>query len=286
MAFLDDIDKKLTNLGQGAIQKTKEVTDSAKLSSSIKNLEGQKKEAMAELGAISYRKWRESGENAGPEEAGVIARIDEMERQLSDLRGQLQRVKGVIFCPNCHAQISPDSAFCNVCGAKIEHPAPAPAPAAAPQNQNVCRYCGAPLEPDQLFCVNCGKKIEKEEPAPGPQTAPEPTPAPEPKPAPEPIPAPEPQPAPEPIPQPIPEPIPAPQPQPAPQGATCPNCGAEVGAGQGFCIMCGTPLKKDQPSGGPAVDSSQPPHTKICPNCGKVLADHLSFCTSCGTKLN
>ena len=30
MAFLDDIDKKLTNLGQGAIQKTREMTDSAK----------------------------------------------------------------------------------------------------------------------------------------------------------------------------------------------------------------------------------------------------------------
>ena len=64
MAFLDDIDKKLTNLGQGAIQKTREMTDSAKLSGALKNLEGQKKDVLADLGAISYRKLKESGEEA------------------------------------------------------------------------------------------------------------------------------------------------------------------------------------------------------------------------------
>ena len=248
MAFLDDIDKKLTNLGQGAIQKTKEVTDSAKLSSSIKNLEGQKKDAMADLGAICYRKCRESGKESDPEEAGVIARIDELERQLSDLRGQLQRVKGVIFCPSCHAQISPDSAFCNVCGAKIEHPAPAPAP--TPQSGEVCHNCGAPIEPDQVFCVNCGTKIERKEPIPEPQ--------------------------------PVPEPAPTQQ-----SGAVCPNCGAEIGAGQGFCIMCGTPLKKEQAGDNLERETApQQPGTKICPTCGKVLPDHLAFCTACGTKLS
>ena len=115
MAFLDDIDKKLTNLGQGAIQKTREMTDSAKLSGALKNLEGQKKDVLADLGAISYRKLKESGEEAGPEESGIIARLDELETQIADLRGQIQRVKGVIFCPNCHAQIAQDSMFCNVC---------------------------------------------------------------------------------------------------------------------------------------------------------------------------
>ena len=105
MAFLDDIDKKLTNLGQGAIQKTREMTDSAKLSGALKNLEGQKKDVLADLGAISYRKLKESGEEAGPEESGIIARLDELETQIADLRGQIQRVKGVIFCLNCHAQI-------------------------------------------------------------------------------------------------------------------------------------------------------------------------------------
>lgn len=268
MAFLDDIDKKLTNLGQGAIQKTREMTDSAKLSGALKNLEGQKKDVLADLGAISYRKLKESGEEADPEESGIIARLDELETQIADLRGQIQRVKGVIFCPNCHAQIAQDSMFCNVCGAKIEHPAPAPAPE-PPQGGEVCSNCGAPVEPDQAFCVNCGSKIE--------HTAPAPEPIPEP--VPEPVP--EPEPIPEPIPEPEPEPIPIPEP---PKGPTCPNCGAEINPGQGFCIICGTPLKKE-PAPGPENHGPQP-GTKVCPNCGKVLAEHLSFCTSCGTKLN
>ena len=268
MAFLDDIDKKLTNLGQGAIQKTREMTDSAKLSGALKNLEGQKKDVLADLGAISYRKLKESGEEAGPEESGIIARLDELETQIADLRGQIQRVKGVIFCPNCHAQIAQDSMFCNVCGAKIEHPAPAPAPV-PPQGGEVCSNCGAPVEPDQAFCVNCGSKIEHTAPAP------------EPIPIPEPVSEPEPIPIPEPVPEPEPEPIPIPEP---PKGPTCPKCGAEITPGQSFCIICGTPLKKEP---APAPENHAPqPGTKVCPNCGKVLADHLSFCTSCGTKLN
>ena len=282
MAFLDDIDKKLTNLGQGAIQKTREMTDSAKLSGALKNLEGQKKDVLADLGAISYRKLKESGEEAGPEESGIIARLDELETQIADLRGQIQRVKGVIFCPNCHAQIAQDSMFCNVCGAKIEHPAPAPAPV-PPQGGEVCSNCGAPVEPDQAFCVNCGSKIEHTAPAPEPIPIPEPVPEPEPIPIPEPVPEPETEPIPEPMSEPEPEPEPIPIPEP-PKGPTCPNCGAEITPGQSFCIICGTPLKKEP---APAPENHGPqPGTKVCPNCGKVLADHLSFCTSCGTKLN
>ena len=70
MAFLDDIDKKLTNLGQGAIQKTKEVTDSAKLSSSIKNLEGQKR--------MRWRIWEQFViENVGKAEKKMIRKRQE-----------------------------------------------------------------------------------------------------------------------------------------------------------------------------------------------------------------
>lgn len=50
MAFLDDIDKKLTMLGQGAIQKTREVSDTARISASIRNLENQKKGLSGKFG--------------------------------------------------------------------------------------------------------------------------------------------------------------------------------------------------------------------------------------------
>ena len=59
MAFLDDIDKKLTMLGQGAIQKTREVSDTARISASIRNLENQKKDYLVNLGLIFCGKHRE-----------------------------------------------------------------------------------------------------------------------------------------------------------------------------------------------------------------------------------
>ena len=54
MAFLTDLDKKISMLSQGAIQKTKEVTDTAKMSSQIRTLEAQKKEALEQLGKFYY----------------------------------------------------------------------------------------------------------------------------------------------------------------------------------------------------------------------------------------
>ena len=54
MMFLDDFDRKFTMIGQGAIQKTKEVTDTAKNAGMIKNLEVQKMECFSELGKLFY----------------------------------------------------------------------------------------------------------------------------------------------------------------------------------------------------------------------------------------
>ena len=44
MAFLDDLDRKETSLGQGGKQKSKKVTESVKLKSALKTLGKPKKE--------------------------------------------------------------------------------------------------------------------------------------------------------------------------------------------------------------------------------------------------
>lgn len=48
-------------------------------------------------------------------------------------------------CPNCHAEIDADSAFCGSCGQKLPE-------------QSFCKNCGNPLETDAAFCPNCGAK--------------------------------------------------------------------------------------------------------------------------------
>ena len=48
-------------------------------------------------------------------------------------------------CPNCHAEIDADSAFCGSCGQKLPE-------------QIYCKNCGNPLEAGAAFCPNCGSK--------------------------------------------------------------------------------------------------------------------------------
>lgn len=161
MAFLEDLDKKLTMLGQGAIQKTKEVTDSAKLSSAIRNLEIQQKDAYGELGVIYYKERKEDKEGITPAAEEVIRRIEELQQQISARKEEMLKAKGTIFCPNCNTEIPGNSLFCNVCGTKIERQAAPNIPLRA--TGRVCGNCGAPLDEGQEFCIMCGKPAMKKE---------------------------------------------------------------------------------------------------------------------------
>lgn len=218
MAFLDDFDKKLTTLGQGAIQKTKDVTDSAKLSSAIKSLEVQKKDAFSALGAIYYSVHKQYGGSVGKEADQVIRRIAELEQQIMEKKDQIKKIKGTIYCPNCNAEVPAKSTFCNICGSRIEVQNPfnmlgqgAPAipfqiigaaDAGGAYVGQKCTQCGANLSEGQFFCTNCGKKVETD--TVSLQMTKE-TAAPEEK-------------------------------------EFCTNCGAEVQKTQRFCTVCGMKL--------------------------------------------
>ena len=206
MAFLDGFDKKLTMLGQGAIQ-----TDSAKLSSALKTLETQKKEAFSELGSMYYEIYKQFGGSVGEEAAAVIKRIEEIEQQIFEKKDQMQKVKGVIYCTNCNAEIPVGSAFCNICGSKVEAQNTMNYQMAAEVQQNtgkICGHCGYPLEEGQLFCTNCGTKVleikMESESA-------------------------------------VEEDIPSDMEE--SHTVICPSCGSEVGETQRFCTACGTRLE-------------------------------------------
>lgn len=51
---------------------------------------------------------------------------------------------GMIVCPNCRAQLSAGSKFCNNCGAKLN---------------SKCPSCGADIAQGSLFCSECGQKL-------------------------------------------------------------------------------------------------------------------------------
>ena len=124
MAFLDDIDKKITLWGQGAIQKTKEVSDTAKLTNAIRMLETQKKECLTEIGRLYYEECVEKDhlntEGFAELVNSHVTEIRRIDLEMQEKRNQVSQIKGVIYCTNCHAEIPQNSAFCNNCGTKVE----------------------------------------------------------------------------------------------------------------------------------------------------------------------
>ena len=80
-----------------------------------------------------------------------------MNAEILQNQEKIKEIKGIGKCANCGADVSPNSAFCNSCGAPIVQ--------AKPVNPTVesakfCTVCGSPVPAGNLFCVHCGSRIE------------------------------------------------------------------------------------------------------------------------------
>lgn len=265
MAFLDDIDRKISRLGQGAIQKTKEVSDTAKISTAIRGLEVQRKDYMTSLGEMYYMLYRQYGGEVTGELKNIILQIQSVETELEQQKEQMQRIKGVIYCPNCNSEIMKNSAFCNVCGAKIVQQS---VPISNSLPGNTCRQCGAPVREGQSFCVNCGAKVEQQINEPDVEGQ-------------------------EKVQSVIQRDV---------KNGRCPSCGAEVTKGQAFCIMCGAKMEIDRSDSVADIRVEEPDESLIyaadaerteendrkkyvCSECGQELEANQKFCTNCGKNI-
>ena len=56
----------------------------------------------------------------------------------------------------------------------------------------------------------------------------------------------------------------------------CPNCGAEVPAGQKFCSNCGNAIAQAE---APAASAA------VCPTCGEPVEPGTKFCSKCGSPI-
>ena len=150
---------------------------------SMTPLESEKKDLMARLGEIYYKKCKESG-NVTAEEAEILEKIARLDQEMP---GEDAEYQGSV-CPGCGAPVEPDQVFCVNCGIRLveddavtemhlESDTPKPgnvcphcgAPvnddqdmhleSDTPKPGNVCPHCGAPVNDDQDFCIMCGTRL-------------------------------------------------------------------------------------------------------------------------------
>lgn len=116
MAFFDDLGKKISQAGQNAVQKGKELADIAKLNSAVYDEEKKIDDNYLEIGKL-YASLH--GENPDVDFAALIAAIHESEGKIVEYKQQIKDIKGVVCCEKCGAEVSSNAAFCSTCGAPM-----------------------------------------------------------------------------------------------------------------------------------------------------------------------
>ncbi|MCD8120506.1 MAG: zinc ribbon domain-containing protein [Lachnospiraceae bacterium] len=154
MAIFDDFGKKVTQMGQGAVAKAKNMTDQAKLHGQINEEEKKIGDSYRKIGELFY------GVRGGrdlPEYQVLMDEIDATKERIEELKHQLQVAKGMVICPECGAEVSINATFCPNCGTKMPQPAPK---AEEPQDEP------ADAEPEEAAEVQSGaaEPEEAEEP--------------------------------------------------------------------------------------------------------------------------
>lgn len=166
MAFFNDLGKKVSQMGQITIQKTKDYADIAKINSGISDEEKRIENLYKQIGKQYVETHKTDFE---PEYAEMIGQLEEARVRIEELKNQIQSIKGVVRCPNCGAEVVNNSLFCSSCGTKIEYKQEEnKEEATEPQAETVetapakkfCGKCGTEIEADAEFCPSCGEKVE------------------------------------------------------------------------------------------------------------------------------
>lgn len=184
MDFFNGIGKKITQTGQGVVQKTKDTAEIIKLNGAISDEEKKVNNAYFQIGQLYFSKYRD---NADEDFSFLVEQVNNSLSQIENLKQQIQHIKGVKVCNNCGAEVSENSMFCSVCGEKIIAQNDVYASnfvkcnncnnlvekglqfcticgsaitesTAIPKNKN-CSCCGAVLNGEVAFCPECGNKV-------------------------------------------------------------------------------------------------------------------------------
>lgn len=102
-----------------AVDKTKKTIDRTKYSYSISGIESRINGILQELGKKIYDEY-ENGTEFDGDIAEKCEQIDEMKKEIEEIKLKIAETKNGTVCPECGCIVDEKSAFCNNCGSKIE----------------------------------------------------------------------------------------------------------------------------------------------------------------------
>jgi ribosomal protein L40E len=117
--ILSKIGKTISDTGKVVGEKTKQMTDLAKLNYKIGTLEQSLINSYIELGKEYYE---ENNENPSEKTAETVAEIKSTLSTITEIKAQINAIRGVNICQSCGAEMPLENDFCGKCGAKLVKP--------------------------------------------------------------------------------------------------------------------------------------------------------------------
>lgn len=154
MSVFDDIGKTFTKAGQ----KTKQMTDIARINSLISDEEKKLNNIYTQIGKTYVEK---NPSICQEDFTDYVDTAYDITKRIAEYKLQIQTMKGVVSCPSCGMEVSEGAKFCPACGTPIPV---IEKPVEEKPEEPKCPSCGAPIAQGQKFCVECGAKIESETP--------------------------------------------------------------------------------------------------------------------------
>jgi len=118
MAFLDDLQKTVTDAAYYTAKKTSELTGAARVKFNIKAEEVRLKSTFAKIGSLFYSAERE-GLDHTEEIATLITQADKINGDIAAYKEKLAELRKANTCSACGGKVSKSASFCPNCGAKI-----------------------------------------------------------------------------------------------------------------------------------------------------------------------
>ena len=118
MAILDNVSETISKVARNIAKGTNKVVESSKVSIDLLEKKDDLKDKYAEIGKLlADRDDKEIIEKL--DVADKINEIRALSNEIVELKIKLSELKNTKKCPDCGANISKNSAYCNVCGSKI-----------------------------------------------------------------------------------------------------------------------------------------------------------------------
>ena len=118
MEFLDNAVNMAKEAFDIAYKKTEKVVTTQKQKLDVVSIENKRAKDFAALGEIYFDMIKDSEiDNIQVKE--LVESIKEKNQKIADLKSEIIAAKNKRICPECGANISESSIYCNICGAKL-----------------------------------------------------------------------------------------------------------------------------------------------------------------------